>query len=175
MRHNLIKNYSLISLSVCKMSLQGALFFHSTTDHELVFTGWPHFKTWCREPLLQALPCVIVESDDLWSCLCLVTTGCVVLGRVFLKFRLCLYIIWIGVITLLIRQEDFMRQGIGTSALWVYRTWWDWHTPLDHSKDRLEAEASTGVDIRGALFLFCFFAKITWISSFTFISKTCSR
>lgn len=147
------------------MSLQWALVFHSTTDHELVLTDWPQFKTWCQNRCSRCYGVSVVESGDLWSGLCIVMNECVVLGQVFLRFHLCLYTTWLGVVPLFIRLLGGFHEA--RERDWCIMSGQNLAAPirgltypsgtLPRTDYRLKAEMSKGVDIGGAWFFYFLF------------------
>lgn len=93
-----------------------------------------------------------VESDDLWSGLHLVTSGCMVLGQVFPKFHLCLYTTWIGVVPLFLRlsggfhearERDWYIMSLQNLAALIREDW-----TLPRTDYRLKAEVLKGVVFR---------------------------
>lgn len=166
------------------MSLQWALVFHSTTDHELVLTDWPQFKTWCQNCCSRHYGVSVVESGDLWSDLCIVTSECVVLGQVFLRFHLCLYTTWLGVVPLFIRLLGGFHEA--RERDWCIMSGQNLAAPIrgltypsgPFQGQTVDLKQKCGKEVtleEHDFFIFCFFAKVTWILSFTFISKAFSR
>lgn len=164
------------------MSSQWALAFHSTTDRELII--WPQFKTWYTEPLLQVLWCVgsgvrwpVVRSAPCQKWVYGLGSG---ISQVFLKFHLSLYTTWIGVVPLSLRlsggfhearERDWCIMSLQNLVALIREGW-----TFPRTDYRLKAEVLKGVVFRWAwFFVFCFCAKVTWILSFTFISKAFSR
>lgn len=166
------------------MSLRWALVFHSTTDHELVLTDWPQFKTWCQNCCSRHYGVSVVESGDLWSDLCIVTSECVVLGQVFLRFHLCLYTTWLGVVPLFIRLLGGFHET--RERDWCIMSGQNLAAPIrgltypsgPFQGQTVDLKQKCGKEVtleEHDFFIFCFFAKVTSILSFTFISKAFSR
>lgn len=80
--HNPIKNHSLASLCLGKMLPHlGFVFFILHLTVELVLTF--QFKTWCWEHCSGHRSASAVKSYAQWSSLCLVTSGCIALDKLF--------------------------------------------------------------------------------------------